>query len=168
MIRQPHRRASAAAVFVSMAVLAGCSSGSSGSATAPGATGAGTSSTPAAGGGYGVSRPSATSSAAAASTSSTGSAVPGIAVTAIEKEFSIALSRRVFAPGRYTFTVHNEGSYSHNLTIEGPGVDRQASPTVPGGSTGTVSVTLSKGSYEIWCSVDSHKDKGMDMTITVG
>ncbi len=88
-------------------------------------------------------------------------------MTANEQDFSITLSTKTFKAGAYTFTVHNAGKYPHNLTIQGPGADKAASPTTPGGGTGTVSVTLTKGSYELWCSVDSHKDKGMDMTITV-
>jgi len=54
------------------------------------------------------------------------------------------------------------------LGDQGPGVDTKKSPTVPGGQSGSVTVALQKGSYELWCSVDSHKDKGMDLTITVG
>ena len=91
----------------------------------------------------------------------------GTPVTAVEKEFSITLSPSTFSPGTYTFNVENQGSFSHNLTIEGPGVDSQASPTLEGGKSGEVTVTLQKGSYELWCSVDSHKDQGMDITIDV-
>jgi uncharacterized cupredoxin-like copper-binding protein len=139
-------------------LAAGCSSSSPGSGATTAAAGvAATSSTSApAGGYYHASKPS-TSAAATV----------GTPVAATEQEFSIALSTKTFAAGAYTFTVHNAGKYPHNLTIEGPGVDKVASPTEPGGGTGTVSVTLQKGSYELWCSVDSHKDKGMDLTITV-
>lgn len=132
---------SSAAVFVSVALLAaGCSSSK-------------------AGGG------AASSSTAAGSPSASGGAVT--AVTATEKEFSISLSSTTFRAGAYTFTVKNVGKFPHNLTIEGPGLDKKASPTLPGGGTGTVSVALEKGSYEVWCSVDSHKDKGMDLHIAV-
>jgi uncharacterized cupredoxin-like copper-binding protein len=61
--------------------------------------------------------------------------------------------------------VTNQGNLSHNLTIKGPGVDTQA--TLQPGTTGQVTVTLQRDSYEIWCSVDSHKDRGMDITIQV-
>ena len=88
-------------------------------------------------------------------------------MTAVEKEFSITLSPSTFSPGTYTFNVENQGSFSHNLTIEGPGVDSQASPTLERGKSGELTVTLQKGSYELWCSVDSHKDQGMDITIDV-
>jgi uncharacterized cupredoxin-like copper-binding protein len=117
-----------------------------------------------AGGGGG----SASSSAPSASTSSSAGAAAGTAVTATETEFGIALSTKTFTPGTYTFTVKNDGKFPHNLTVEGPGVDKQASPKMAAGESGTLTVTLQKGSYELWCSVDAHKDKGMDMKIQVG
>jgi uncharacterized cupredoxin-like copper-binding protein len=88
-----------------------------------------------------------------------------VAVT--EKEFSIALSKSTFTPGTYTFKVTNSGKFPHNLTIQGPGVDHAASPTLPGGKSGKVTVSFRAGSYELWCSVDSHKEKGMDLKIRV-
>jgi uncharacterized cupredoxin-like copper-binding protein len=95
------------------------------------------------------------------------SASQGTPVTAVEKEFSITLSPSTFSPGTYTFDVENQGSFDHNLTIEGPGVDSQATPTIGPGESAQLTVTLQKGSYELWCSVDSHKDEGMDINIDV-
>ena len=91
----------------------------------------------------------------------------GTEVTAVEKEFSITLTPDTFSPGTYTFNVENQGNFDHNLTIEGPGVDSEASPTIASGETAQLTVTLQKGSYELWCSVDSHKEEGMDITIDV-
>jgi uncharacterized cupredoxin-like copper-binding protein len=105
------------------------------------------------------------SSGGTAATSSGGAG--GTTVTATETEFSITLSQKTFTPGLYTFQVTNKGKFSHNLTIEGPGVQDQASNTVPGGQNGRVTVTLKAGSYELYCSVDGHKDQGMDLKITV-
>jgi len=110
--------------------------------------------------------PSATSSPSAASP--TAAAAGGSSVAVIEKEFSITLAKEVFTPGTYTFTIKNQGKFPHNLIVEGPGIDKQKSPTLTGGKSGTLTVALKKGSYELWCGVDSHKDKGMDKKITVG
>ena len=112
--------------------------------------------------------PATSTPAAAAPASSTTSAAAGTTVDVTEKEFSIALSQNTFQPGTYTFKVTNQGQFPHNLTIEGPGVDSTATPTLQGGQSGDVTVTFQSGSYELWCSVDSHKDRGMDMMITVG
>lgn len=92
----------------------------------------------------------------------------GTSVGAIEKEFSITLDKASFTPGDYTFTIQNQGRYPHNLTIEGPGLDQKASPTLSTGQSGSLTVALQKGSYELWCSVPGHKDRGMDIKITVG
>ncbi len=86
----------------------------------------------------------------------------------VEKEFSITLDKTGFTPGDYTFAIQNQGSFPHNLTIEGPGVDSKASPTLGAGESGSLTVALQKGSYELSCSVPGHKDKGMDIKITVG
>jgi len=131
---------SASAIVLGFAFLAGCSSSS-------GAGGAGTTS----------------ASAGSGSTS-----VTGTEVTATEKEYSISLSTQTFTAGVYAFTVHNTGQTAHNLNIKGPGVDDQATSTIQPGQTATLAVTLQKGSYELWCSVDAHKDQGMDLHITVG
>jgi len=92
----------------------------------------------------------------------------GTSVGVVEKEFSITLDKTSLTPGDYTFAIQNQGSFPHNLTIEGPGVDSKASPTLGAGESGSLTVALQKGSYELSCSVPGHKDKGMDIKITVG
>jgi uncharacterized cupredoxin-like copper-binding protein len=120
-----------------------------------GACGASTSTTPIA--------PSSSGPGAGASAA----APVGTSVGVVEKDFSITLDKTSFAPGDYTFAIKNQGSFRHNLTIEGPGVDSKASPTMGGGESGTLTVTLQKGTYELSCSLPGHKDKGMDLKITV-
>lgn len=96
-----------------------------------------------------------------------GAGGPATTVTAVETEFKITLSQQSMKPGTYTFKVSNHGKAPHNLTIDGPGVQGKASATMQGGESGDVTVTLQAGSYELFCSVDSHKDKGMDLSIKV-
>lgn len=127
------------------ALLAACGSGgggSSGYGSGGGATKAGSS-------------PSAAAPAA------------GTSVSANETEFTITLGSTTLHPGAYTFQVHNKGTMSHNLTIEGPGVSDQASPTMPPGDSGQVSVNLKAGTYQFFCSVDAHRDQGMQVTVQV-
>lgn len=126
----------------SLLLLAACSSSTTKDATAPGA-----------------------STTAASSPTSTASSAT--TVTATETEFHIALSQSSFTPGTYTFKVVNAGKFPHNLAFKGPGITSAASAKVPGGGSGEVTVTLQAGTYELWCAVGTHKDKGMDMTITV-
>jgi plastocyanin len=136
-------------------VLAACGGGSSGGAGTASGTAA-SRSTPA--GRYG---------GGASSTGAGPGTVAGTAVTATEQEFSIALSTTTFTAGTYTFEVANVGTFPHNLTVAGPGVPQRSSPTLSPGTKGTLTVTLGRGVYELWCSIDGHKDKGMDLKITV-
>lgn len=100
--------------------------------------------------------------------SSSASAGGGTKVTATLTEFHIALSMSSFKPGTYTFDAVNSGSVPHSLEINGPGVsDQSVSGDISPGSSGTLTVTLQDGTYDVFCPVDGHKSMGMDMTITV-
>ncbi|HYW28327.1 MAG TPA: plastocyanin/azurin family copper-binding protein [Gaiellales bacterium] len=124
-------------------------------ATACGSSSGGSSSTPA-----------AAASTPAAAPSSQASA--GSTVNVTLKDFSITVaSGSKLAPGSTTFHVTNEGPSAHNLTINGPGVSNSATPTFSPG-TQNLTVTLQKGTYELFCSVPGHKQAGMDTHITVG
>jgi plastocyanin len=94
-------------------------------------------------------------------------AAKGTVVNVTEKEFSIALSQATFKPGVYTFVVKDDGAVSHNLNIKGPGIAGTATSTIKAGGSESITVTLAAGSYELWCSIGSHKASGMDKTITV-
>src|SRR5690242_9377050 len=139
-------RLAAAAAALTLA-LAACGSGSSSGTTS--------SSTAAAGGGGGGS-------------TSTPVAVSGKKIDVTEKDFSITVAGgSTVKPGAYTFVVVNKGPTSHNLTIDGPGVAGKATPT-SGPGTQTLTVTLKKGTYDLFCSVPGHKALGMDTKLQVG
>jgi plastocyanin len=89
------------------------------------------------------------------------------AVTASEKEYKISLSQTTFSPGTYTFTINNVGARKHDLVFNGPGLSNRRSALVNPGSSGTETVTLAAGTYDVFCDVPTHKAKGMDLHITV-
>jgi uncharacterized cupredoxin-like copper-binding protein len=153
--KRSYKAACAGAVIPVALLTAGCSSSKTGGGATTSSAAAPT-----------AAASSAASAPAASAGGSSGSS-PATAVTVTEKEFSIQLPSNTFTAGTYTFTVHNAGQFPHNLTVDGPGVDDKASPTVGGAGTGSVTVTLQKGSYELYCSVDGHKDKGMDLHVQV-
>ena len=98
-----------------------------------------------------------------------GGAPSGKTIDVTLKDFSIDVaSTGSLAPGTYTFHVTNNGPSSHNLTINGPGVSDKATPTFAAGGTMDLTVTLKNGSYDLFCSVPSHKQLGMDTHLTVG
>jgi uncharacterized cupredoxin-like copper-binding protein len=101
--------------------------------------------------------------------SSGASAAGGAKVTATETEYRIELSRTTLAPGSTTFVVVNKGTVAHSLEIDGPGVeDEKLSGTVPPGGSMSLTVTLQKGTYELYCPVDGHKKLGMELKVGVG
>jgi plastocyanin len=125
-----------------LALGAAACGGGSGS----GSSGGGTTTTPAAGG----SAPAT-----------------GTPVNVTLKDYSVTVGRSAsLTPGTYTFHVTNEGPSAHNLTVDGPDVEDEATPTFGSGSK-DLTVTLKSGSYELYCSVPGHKQAGMETHITV-
>jgi plastocyanin len=118
--------------------------------------------------GGGSSSGTSTATPAGGGGSSSGGAGNGTPVDVTLADFSIDIAGGTnLKPGTYTFNVTNNGPTAHNLTIEGPGVDNQATPTFTSGSQ-SLTVTLTKGSYDFFCSVPGHKEAGMNADVTVG
>jgi uncharacterized cupredoxin-like copper-binding protein len=117
------------------------------------------------GGGSGSNASSSTTMSASAPAAASSSQT----VTVGEKEFSITPSSiSLTKTGTYTFKVTNNGQIGHALEIEGHGVQQRTS-TIEPGKTATLQVDLTKaGSYEVFCPIDGHKNKGMKATLTVG
>jgi uncharacterized cupredoxin-like copper-binding protein len=94
------------------------------------------------------------------------SAARTIAVS--ETEFKIAIASTTLTPGKYTFVVKNAGKLGHDLVFEGSNVSgREGTPLIQPGGTAKVTVSLAKGDYTLYCSVDSHRQAGMVTKITV-
>ena len=104
----------------------------------------------------------------AASSTSTAPAA-GQTISLSEKEYSITPKAiNVSKPGTYTFDVKNEGQITHALEVEGNGVEQKTGDIQPG-SSATLTVTLSKkGSYEVYCPIDGHRQNGMEASLSVG
>jgi uncharacterized cupredoxin-like copper-binding protein len=73
---------------------------------------------------------------------------------------------RIDKPGTYTFEAMNNGQTEHALEIEGNGVEEETETLAPG-DKGTITVELKMGEYEMYCPIDSHRDRGMDGSIDV-
>ena len=129
------------------AVLTACGGGGSGSA----------------GGGTASSAPS---TGAASTGGDTGSSAQTVQVTATEYKFRLATTH--FTPGTYTFVMKDDGHATHAITIDGPGVDNKSSDTSGPGGTASLTVTLTSGSYVLYCPVGNHRALGMQTNLTVG
>jgi plastocyanin len=83
-------------------------------------------------------------------------------------EWKVELSRRTLPTGPVTVAVENTGSIPHQLEIEGNGIEQRTELIQPG-SSATLRLNLTPGSYEVYCPVggDSHKKLGMETHLTV-
>jgi uncharacterized cupredoxin-like copper-binding protein len=96
-----------------------------------------------------------------------GASTKTVTVKAVETEFHIALSKKSFSPGKYTFVATNKGKDTHALEITGPGLKSPATPDINPGQSAKLTVTLKKGKYDVFCPVPGHKMLGMNVNLTV-
>jgi uncharacterized cupredoxin-like copper-binding protein len=68
--------------------------------------------------------------------------------------------------GKVTIVMDNPSSLPHAVEIEGNGVEFKGE-TVEKGGVSKASGDLKAGDYEFYCPVDSHKQAGMEGTLTV-
>ena len=111
-------------------------------------------------GGGGQTKGSASSAASKAGS--------GTRVTVTETEYALKLSQSSFTPGTYTFVSDNAGKLTHALSIDGPGVQDAKTKNIQGGQHATLTVTLKKGKYDLYCPIPGHKQLGMNQPIQVG
>jgi len=69
-------------------------------------------------------------------------------------------------PETVTYVVTNKGSTEHALEIEGEGIEEETD-TIQAGDVAELTVTLKPGSYELYCPIDNHRQRGMEATLTV-
>jgi hypothetical protein len=98
-----------------------------------------------------------------------GASTKATTVTAIETDFHIALSKKTFSPGKYTFVAKNKGQTTHALQITGPGLSSSATTkNISPGQSAKLTVTFKKGTYDVFCPVPGHKALGMNLNLSVG
>lgn len=83
-------------------------------------------------------------------------------------EFSIEPSAITVETGSSTFHVVNDGGVTHALEIEGPSGEVETGDLAPGESADLTVDFSQDGSYEMYCPVGDHRDRGMEGSITVG
>jgi len=82
-------------------------------------------------------------------------------------EFSIDMPRTL-APGAKTFRVTNAGGMEHNIEIEMGGTEYTFPETLAPGETRTLEARLEAGTWEVYCPVADHADRGMRLQLRVG
>jgi plastocyanin len=149
---------SLAVLAASGAVIAGCGSDDSSS----GSSGGG-------GGGYGGGAAPATKT-----TTQAAAAAPAggndLAIKAVESDgLSFDQKALTAKAGKVTITMDNPSgdAQPHAVSIEGPGNVSKGGRIAQPGGTSTVTATLQPGTYTFYCPVGSHRQAGMEGTLTV-
>ena len=90
----------------------------------------------------------------------------GETVDISETEFQLDPSEVTVAAGEVTFALTNDGNTTHNLEVEGNGVEEVSDTMEPGAST-DLTVSLDAGTYEMYCAIGDHQEQGMEGEVTV-
>lgn len=117
-------------------------------------------------GGGGEERATPTSPPKATPTSSPTESAGTLSLQADESQLKFDKSALSAKPGKVTIVMKNPSTLPHDVAIEGNGVD-VTGKVVGQGGTSTVSATLKPGTYTFYCSVDGHKQAGMEGKLTV-
>jgi plastocyanin len=88
--------------------------------------------------------------------------IPAAESGALAYEFANATA----PPGALTITSPNESPAPHNIALEGGGVD-EVGPVVENGGVSEIQVDVEAGEYTFYCSVEGHREGGMEGTLTV-
>ena len=71
----------------------------------------------------------------------------------------------------YTIAVHNTGTYTHDLLIDGHGLDdvgiHNKAPISAGRSKSFTVKFPKAGTYELYCAIPGHRAKGMQLKLVV-
>ena len=92
----------------------------------------------------------------------------GTTVLVMLSDGSIAVREQTIPPGPAILTVENRGTGVHNLFVEGEGISRAAGDNIAAGGSATVDVNFKAGTYTMYCPVLDHREKGEQVTVTVG
>ena len=81
-------------------------------------------------------------------------------------ESDLAIPTEV-APGPTIFAITNAGNEPHSLIVTGNGIESELPNPIPAGGTEGLDVTLTAGSYQAWCPVEGHRERGETGEFTV-
>jgi uncharacterized cupredoxin-like copper-binding protein len=109
---------------------------------------------------------SGSGSGQSAATPTPNQVVKTVDMTASEFTFSTGSTIMLDKAGTYEFKLTNGGQFPHALEISGNGVDDKTATLQPQG-TATLKVDLKAGTYEYYCPVSNHKQRGMEGQIIV-
>jgi uncharacterized cupredoxin-like copper-binding protein len=90
----------------------------------------------------------------------------GGTLTVGETEYKLNPSNPTAKAGAVTVTAKNDGTITHNLEVQGNGVEKKTADLQPG-SSGSLKLNLKPGTYQIYCAIPGHKQLGMKGNLVV-
>jgi uncharacterized cupredoxin-like copper-binding protein len=81
-------------------------------------------------------------------------------------EFTVELPKTV-PIGEMIFSVTNAGTMEHNFEVEGQGFEKKFEMNLKPGETRNLQVNLPAGTYTVYCPVNDHKKRGMQLELIV-
>lgn len=103
----------------------------------------------------------------AAPTPPTPIATDATTVTVTMTEFQLVLNPSTLTAGSYRFHAVNAGRTAHSLVLTGPGLTEQRTAVLPPGQSGDVTAALTAGEYDLYCPIDDHRARGMEVRVAV-
>ena len=88
-------------------------------------------------------------------------------LTAVANGLAFSTKSLKAKAGRITISLTNASALKHDLVIEQGEKVLARTPMLAKGKSGSLSVSLKKGSYDFVCDVPGHEDAGMKGTLTV-
>jgi len=82
------------------------------------------------------------------------------------REFAIEMPLAV-PIGPVVFSVTNGGTMDHNFEVEGQGLEERFDTNLKPGETRDLPLDLAAGTYTVYCPVDDHKARGMQVELKV-
>jgi plastocyanin len=99
-----------------------------------------------------------------------GSTVAGerlIAVMEVKLTESTIEMPTTVPPGQVTFSVTNASTMEHNFQVKGEGIEQKFDTNLKPGETRNLQIDLPAGTYTVYCSLDDHKERGMQLELRV-
>lgn len=82
------------------------------------------------------------------------------------REMEIVMPRTL-PEGSTSFRVRNTGTMVHSFEVEGQGIERKLDQPLQPNEQATLQVDLQPGRYRVYCPVDQHGARGMELQLTV-
>jgi len=119
-----------------------------------------------------VARPGEDTGLLAEAVPQTGDTEPAVARNGVLEipstaQLAYATERARAEPGELEIRSPNPSATPHNIAIEGPGGVREIGEVVQDGGTSTVRATVRAGEYAFFCTVEGHREGGMEGVLTV-